>query len=257
MIDSHAHIHFKDFQGELDAVIARAREAGVERIVNIGTDPASSREVVGIAEKHPEIFAAVGVHPHDAAKMREGDQDLRELAELARHPKVVGLGEVGLDYYYEHSPREVQQARLRDLVRLAREVKKPLIIHCRDAMEDCLRILDAEDGWKGGGVFHCYTGDFATAERIVNKGFYISISGIITFKKSHELQEVARLLPLDRILIETDAPFLAPVPYRGKRNEPAYVVYVAKKLAELRGIEIREIEEAISRNVRELFGIGT
>jgi TatD DNase family protein len=253
LIDSHAHIHFKDFEGQIDDVLARAREAGVGALINVGTDLASSREVVSLAEKYPQIFAVVGVHPHDVAKMGEGD--LAALAELARHPKVVAIGEVGLDYYYEHSPREVQQGRLADFIRLAREAGKPLVMHCRDAFEDCFRIFDAEGAWKVGGVFHCFTGNKEQAAVIAQQGFYVSFSGIVTFKKSTALQEAAKAAPADKILIETDCPFLAPEPHRGKRNEPAYVRLVARKLAELRGSSEAEIETLTARNTREIFRI--
>jgi TatD DNase family protein len=251
LIDSHAHIHFKDFEGKIDEVLARAREAGVGAIVNVGTDLASSREVVAIADRHPDIFAVVGVHPHDVAKMGAGD--LEALRELAQHPKVVAIGEVGLDYYYEHSPREVQQERLADFVRLAREAGKPLVIHCRDAFEDCFRIFDEERAWEVGGVFHCYTGDAKTAAFIAQKGFYVSFSGIVTFKKSLAVQEAARTVPEDKILIETDCPFLAPEPHRGKRNEPAYVRLVAEKVASLRGMETERISAVTSENTKALF----
>lgn len=251
MIDSHAHVHFKDFEGKLDEVIARAREAGVTSIVNVGTDLASSHEVLAIAEKHPEIFAVVGVHPHDVAKMATGEMEV--LAELAKHPKVVAIGEVGLDYYYEHSPREIQQERLADFIRLARAAGKSLVIHCRDAFEDCFRIFDKEDAWSVGGVFHCYTGDAATALHIAAKGFYVSFSGIVTFKKSQILQEAARAVPLEKILVETDCPFLAPEPHRGKRNEPAYVRLVAEKVASLRGMKTEELASAAADNTRKLF----
>jgi TatD DNase family protein len=261
LIDSHAHIHFKDFEGKIDDVLSRAREAGVSAIVNIGTDLVSSREVVAIAEKHPEIFAVVGVHPHDVAKMAAGEMEA--LAELAKNPRVVAVGEVGLDYYYEHSPREIQQERLADFIRLARTAGKPLVIHCRDAsgspsgavdaFEDCFRIFDREDAWKVGGVFHCYTGDAATAALIAGKGFYVSFSGIVTFKKSQALQEAARTAPLEKILVETDCPFLAPEPHRGKRNEPAYVRLVAEKVASLRGMQTEDLADAASANTKALF----
>ncbi len=253
MIDSHAHIHFKDFEGKIDDVLQRAHEAGVTAIVNVGTDRDSSHEVVSLAHRYPQIFAVVGIHPHDVAKMHEGDDDLKALESLACEPKVVAIGEVGLDYYYEHSPKEVQQSRLRDFIALAKRVGKPLVIHCRDAFNDCFRIFDEEDAWSAGGVFHCYTGDVKTAERIVQKGFYVSFSGIVTFKKATDLQEAARIVPSDRFLIETDCPFLAPEPHRGKRNEPAYVRLVAEKIAKLRGVSAEEIGKLTTKNTRRIF----
>lgn len=251
LIDSHAHIHFKDFEGKVDELLARARDAGVSVIVNVGTDLASSREVVALAEKYSQIFAVVGVHPHDVAKMAASD--LEALADLAKHPKVVAIGEVGLDYYYEHSPREIQQSRLRDFIRLARQSGKPLVIHCRDAFNDCFPIFDSEDAWSVGGVFHCYAGDAKTAAYIASKGFYVSFSGIVTFKKATDLQEAARVVSSNKILVETDCPFLAPEPHRGRKNEPAYVKLVAEKVAQLRGISLSEISQATTENVFELF----
>ncbi|HEX5035933.1 MAG TPA: TatD family hydrolase [bacterium] len=253
MIDSHAHIHFKDFDGKIDDLLARARDAGVSAIVNVGTDLDSSREVVSIAEKYPQVFAVVGVHPHDVAKMAAGETEA--LAELAKHPKVVAVGEVGLDYYYEHSPREIQQARLADFVALARAAGKPLVIHCRDAFEDCFRIFDETKAWEVGGVFHCYTGDAKTAAHIASKGFYVSFSGIVTFKKTVELQEAARTVAEDKFLIETDCPFLAPEPHRGKRNEPAYVRLVARKVAELRGMTEEAVASLAAKNTRRVFNL--
>ena len=250
-IDSHAHLHFKEFQGEVDAVLARAQEAGVNCLINVGTDLASSREVIKLAQQHPQVFAAVGIHPHDVAAI--SNDDLTALAKLAQEKKVVAIGEVGLDYHYEHSPKEVQQQRLRDFIRLARETRLPLILHCRDAFADCFKILDEAEGWKVGGVFHCYTGDLETAKQIVRNGFYVSFSGIITFKKTASLQAVVREIPEDRLLIETDCPFLAPEPHRGKRNEPAYVRLVARKVAELRGQAIEAIGQKTAQNTIRLF----
>jgi len=253
LIDSHAHLFFKDYQEDLDSILTRIQEAGIGQLINVGTDLETSRQAILFAEKHPWIFAAVGVHPHDVAKM--ADDDFSVLKELAKHPKVVAIGEVGLDYYYEHSPKEIQQKRLREFVHLAREVDLPLILHCRDAFEDCFKILDEEKGWEHRGVFHCYTGDLQTAKKIVkHDGWYVSFSGIVTFKKNVEsLQEAARKVPAERILVETDSPFLAPLPHRGKRNEPAYVRLVAEKLAELRGISLAEIETITTSNAQKLF----
>lgn len=252
-IDSHAHLFFEDFKDEVPQVLARAREAGVSGIINVGTGLEESRQAVTLTEHHPAIFAAVGIHPHDVGKMQ--DQDLSVIETLAKHNKVVAVGEVGLDYYYEHSPQETQRLRLRDFVQLARRLRRPLILHCRDAFDDCFEILDRERGWESGGVFHCYTGDLAAAKTILKKGFYLSFSGILTFKKSASLREVAKNLPIDRLLIETDCPFLAPEPYRGKRNEPAYLVRVAETLASLQGIRLEEVGKISSQNAKTLFGI--
>jgi len=252
LIDSHAHLHFKDYD-DVPLLLQRAQEADVGCIVNVGTTLEDSRQVVTLAKKDPRIFAVVGVHPHEVAQMK--DSDLAVLKTLAQDDKVVAIGEVGLDYYYEHSPKEVQQKRLRDLVRLAREVKLPLVIHCRDAFEDCFKILDEEEGWKCGGVFHCYTGDLPTAKKIIKKGFYVSFSGIVTFKKSTSLQGVVKNLPRDRYLIETDCPFLTPEPHRGKKNEPAFVRLVAQKIAEIKSLDVSDVERISARNTKELFGL--
>lgn len=255
-IDSHAHIFFPDFQSfkdEVQDVLKRAKEAGVGCLINVGTDIESSRTVIGLAEKYPQIYAVVGIHPHEVQEMT--DQDLLTLKEMAQHEKVVAIGEVGLDYYYEHSPKDIQQKRLRDFIQLAREVKLPLVIHCRDAFEDCFRIFDEENAWKLGGVFHCYTGDLETAKKIIKKGFYVSFSGIVTFKKATELHEAVKGLPRDRYLIETDCPFLAPEPFRGKRNEPAYVKYVAEKIAELKYLNVTDVARISARNTKDVFGL--
>ena len=253
LIDSHAHIHFDDFKDELPQVLERLQTAGVGCLINVGTDIPTSEQCVALAHEYPFIFAAVGFHPHEAK-----DADTAALAaikELAADEHVVAIGEIGLDYYYEHSPQDIQQEVFRQQIRLAREVKLPIIIHCRDSFEDCLRILDEEQGWQGGGVFHCYTGDLATAKQIMKKGWYVSFSGIVTFKKAEDLQEVARQVPRDRFLIETDAPYLAPIPKRGKRNEPAFVTHVAAKMAELKAITVDDIARITARNAKELFGL--
>lgn len=253
LIDSHAHIHFDEFKDEIPQVLERAQQAGVQALINVGTDLVSSRQAILLAEQHPFIFAAVGVHPHDVSKMQ--DRDLRELQKIGRHPKVVAVGEIGLDYHYEHSPRETQLRRLADLIQVAHEIEKPLILHCREAFEECFQILDETDGWKRGGVFHCYTGDLPTAEKIFKKKFYISFSGIITFKKSEALKAVAREISTDRFLIETDCPFLAPEPHRGKRNEPAYVKRVAEELGKIRVVSFESIAQKTTQNSQALFAL--
>ncbi|MBI2082744.1 MAG: TatD family hydrolase [Deltaproteobacteria bacterium] len=253
MIDSHAHIHFDDFKGEIPQVIERARQAGVETIINVGTDLESSRQALEIGRNYSGIYVAIGFHPHEAAKVTR--EDLAALKLLAADQKVVAIGEIGLDYYYEHSPREAQLRILREQVGLAHEAALPLIIHCRDAFQDCFAIMDEEEGWKRGGVFHCFTGDWGIAQKILKKGFYLSFSGILTFKKSGNLREVAEKAPLEKILVETDCPYLAPEPHRGKRNEPAYVQLVAQRLAEIRGVSLSVIDEAVTRNLGELFRI--
>lgn len=253
LIDSHAHIHFDDFDEGPGPVLERAKQEGVGCLINVGTDLPSSRETVRLAEQFPEVFAVVGFHPHEANTVEAGD--LEEIRALADNERVMAIGEIGLDYHYDHSPREVQRDIFRQQIQLAKELKLPIVIHCRDAFEDCLSILDEEQAWKGGGVFHCYTGDPEVAKKILRKGFYISFSGIVTFKKAVELHEVARSIPRDRFLIETDAPYLAPTPYRGKRNEPAYVKQVAERLADLKQVSVEDIERITARNTKELFGL--
>ncbi|MDO8643345.1 MAG: YchF/TatD family DNA exonuclease [bacterium] len=255
LIDTHAHISFDDYKGEEEAVLQRAREAGVAYIINVGLtekgrDPA---QAVALAHKFPFVFASVGIHPHDVAVATP--ELMQKIEQLAQDERVVALGEVGLDYYYEHSPRAVQLDYLRQFVQMALRLKLPLIIHCRDAFDDLKKILEEEGAKKVGGVIHCYTGDEDFAGWALKNNFYISFSGIITFKKSEALRRVARKIPDDRLLVETDCPFLAPEPHRGKKNEPAFVRFTAKKLAEIRGVNIEDIERMTTRNARNLFGL--
>ncbi|MEW6324273.1 MAG: TatD family hydrolase [Nitrospirota bacterium] len=251
MIDSHAHLQFEQYADDLDAVLARAREAGVTAIINIGTDLDSSRAAIALAERHPHLYATVGIHPHDASTLTPAAG--AALAGLARHPKVVAIGETGLDFYYGHSPREAQIEAFRLQLRLAQEAGRPVVVHSRDAKEETLRLL-SESAPGAKGVLHCFTGDLDMAERAIELGFYISFSGIVTFKNAGPLRDVARALPIDRLLIETDCPFLAPEPHRGKRNEPAWVARVADTLAALRApAELEQIRTATSRNGEKLF----
>jgi TatD DNase family protein len=254
-IDSHAHIEMSDFDADRDAAIQRALDAGVEIIVCVGDGDVagdSHDAAFRLAEEHPFIYTTVGVHPHEARLL--DDELYAKLRDFSQHPKVIAWGEIGLDYHYDNSPREVQREAFRRQLRIARERKLPISIHTREAESDTLTILDEE--WKDsglGGVIHCFTGTRPFAEAAVERGFLISFSGVITFKKSEELRETARSLPMDKILIETDAPFLAPVPYRGRRNEPAYVVETARTLAELRATDAEEIGRETSENFRRLF----
>ncbi|HXU39635.1 MAG TPA: TatD family hydrolase [Blastocatellia bacterium] len=254
-IDSHAHIEGSEFDGDREAVIQRALEAGVEIIVCVGDGEVaadSHAAAFRLAEQYPLIYTTVGVHPHEARLL---DDDLyAQLMELSRHPKVIAWGEIGLDYHYDNSPRDVQREAFRKQLRMARDRGLPLSIHTREAEADTLAILEEE--WKGsglGGVIHCFTGTRAFAEAAVELGFYISFSGVVTFKKAEDLRETARAIPIDRMLIETDSPFLAPIPYRGRRNEPAYVVEIARALAGIHGIETEELGKTTSRNFKRLF----
>ena len=252
LVDSHCHLDFPDFAAELPEVVARANAAGVAVCVSIGTKLARFPEVAAVAEKFANVYCTVGSHPHEAEQ--EPLADSTPLLELARHDKVVGVGETGLDYYYEHSPRAQQQINFRAHIAAARELQLPLIVHTRDAEDDTIAILQEEMG-KGEftGLIHCFTGTQRLAEAALALGLYISASGIATFKKSGALRDVLKTVPLERLLVETDAPYLAPMPFRGKRNEPAFVVHTAAMLAELKGVSPEEIAEATTDNFLRLF----
>ncbi len=252
LVDSHCHLDFKDFNGELDDVVARAGEAGVGMMVTIGTTLRGFEGVLKVAETYDNIVCTVGIHPHEAEA--EPDVDTARLVELAQHPKVVGIGETGLDYFYEHSPRDAQKANFRAHIDASRETQLPLIIHTRDADEDMAEILTEEMG-KGAfpALLHCFSSGNALAMTALDLGLYISLSGIVTFKSAADLQATAKDVPLERLLVETDAPYLAPVPKRGKRNEPAFVAHTAAKVAELQGIEIDVLTAATTDNFFRLF----
>jgi TatD DNase family protein len=252
LVDSHCHLDFPDFAGELDAVVTRAQAAGIARIVTISTRVKRQAEVLAIAERFADVYCSVGTHPHHAHE--ELDIGVDELIGRTRHSKVVAIGEAGLDYHYDSSPRGAQEQGLRNHISAARATGLPLVIHSRDADEDMARILEQETG-KGAfpAVLHCFTGGRDLAQRAIALGLFISFTGIVTFKKSDELRAIAQSLPADRILLETDAPYLAPGRYRGKRNEPAYVVETAKVLAETRGASPEEIARQTSENFFRLF----
>jgi TatD DNase family protein len=255
MIDSHCHLDFAADDAERAAILTRARAAGVSTFVCIGSgeDLASARRAVALAAAEPDVYAAVGVHPHDVAQMTEADWT--ELDGLARAPRVVGVGETGLDYHYDHSPRDQQQAAYARFVALARAVKRPVISHVRDAHDDALDILRAAGADEVGGVIHCFTGGVTEARRYIDLGHHLSFSGILTFKNAQPIRDAAAFTPLDRLLIETDAPFLAPVPHRGKKNEPAFMTETLRVLAEVRGADVAAIEAATAENTRRLFGL--
>jgi TatD DNase family protein len=252
LIDSHCHLDFPDFAGELDAVIARARAAGIAHIVTISTRVRRHGEVLAVAERFPEVYCSVGTHPHNAHE--ELDVAAEHLVERSRHPKVVAIGEAGLDYHYDTSPRDAQKQGFRSHIAAARITGLPLVIHSRDADEDMAKILE-EETEKGAfpAVLHCFTGGPELARRAIALGLSISFTGILTFKKSDGLRAIAESLPADRILVETDAPYLAPGPHRGKRNEPAYVVETARVLAEVRGVSTDEIAGLTTDNFFRLF----
>ena len=251
-IDSHCHLNYKGLVEDQQAVLARARAAGVEMMLNISTRASEWDHVMATAEREPDVWASVGIHPHEADL--HPDVHTETLVARTTHPKVVGIGESGLDYYYDKSDRDRQRTSFRAHIAAARESGLPLIIHTRDAEEDTAAILSEEMG-KGAftGVLHCFTGTLDLAEKGMELGLYVSISGIVTFKNAKDLQAVAQAIPLDRLLIETDAPFLAPVPHRGKPCEPAFVADTARFLADLRGESLEELSAATSANFRKLF----
>lgn len=252
LVDSHCHLDFPDFATELDEIIARARAADIGRIVTISTRVKRHAQVLAIAERIPNVFCSVGTHPHYSHE--EIDIDAAKLIAISKHPKVVAIGEAGLDYFRNNSPRDAQAHSFREHIQAARETKLPLVIHSRDCDTDMAEILRNESE-KGAfpAVLHCFTGGRDLASTAIKLGHYVSFTGILTFKNSDTLREIAAALPLDRVLVETDAPYLAPLPYRGKRNEPAYVVETAKVLAEVRGMSADEIAQQTTENFFRLF----
>ena len=253
LIDSHAHLTMPQFDQDREAVIERAKNNGIEYIVTVGIDINDCRENIKIAESYEFIYAAVGIHPHDV-KAIDGNT-YEKLKELSCSPKVVALGEIGLDFFRNLSPPEIQKERFRELIKLGKELNIPLIIHCRDAHQETCKILKEEKAGDVGGVIHCFSGDSSLARQYLKMGFYISIPGTVTFSKNHQLQEVVKNVPLEKLLVETDCPFLAPHPFRGKRNEPLYVQYAAQKIAEIKGIVYDKVTENTSRNAMLVFGI--
>ncbi|HAT08642.1 MAG TPA: LuxR family transcriptional regulator [Rhodobiaceae bacterium] len=252
LVDSHCHLDFKDFDADRDDVLARAKAAGVDLMVTISTKITEAKKIIKLAETSDALVCSVGIHPHEAG--REPETDAAQLVALAKHEKVVGIGETGLDYFYEHSPRDAQQRNFRAHIEACRESRLPLIVHARDADEDTADILENEME-KGDypGLIHCFTAGPELAQRALDIGFYISVSGIATFKNAAELRETIKMIPLDRLLVETDAPFLAPVPHRGKRNEPSFVADTAAMLADLKGVTTKELARVTSDNFFSLF----
>ena len=257
IIDSHAHLEFPQFDEDRAAVLERARAAGIQALLAIGsgTGPHRLDAAIPFAEEHDWIYATVGIHPHEAKLATE--EHFRLLDELARHPRVIAWGEIGLDYYYDHSPHEVQQEVFRRQLGQARAAKLPIVIHCRDAWADCLDMLKREWQSSGlGGILHCFTGTLADAQRGLDMGFMVSFAGNVSYPKMQNLRDVARELPLDRLLTETDSPFLPPQGRRGKRNEPAFVVEVAQALANVRDLGSDELAATTAANFRRFFRLG-
>ena len=254
LIDSHAHLEMKDFDKDRNRVIARAVEAGVRQIITVATTIPDGHKALDIAQKNESVFLSIGIHPHEAKDIREGDY--AELRSLSKEKKVVAFGEIGLDFYRNHSPRQVQLARFRELLRLGKDLQLPIILHDRDAHEEILKILREEGNGRWRGVFHCFSGDVPLAKKVIQMGFFISIPGTVTFSKATTQQEVVRCIPLEKILLETDCPYLAPEPYRGKRNEPAFIRNTAEKVASLKSLSFEDVCRITSLNARALFGIG-
>jgi len=254
LVDSHVHLDDEKFDADRDAVIERALAAGVDRKMAIGTGngPADLDVAVRMADRHTFIYATIGVHPHDASKATP--ETWTRMRALAQNPKVLAVGEIGLDYHYDFSPRDVQREVFEQQLSLAAEFGKPIVIHTREAWDDTLSILRAH--WSGGGIMHCFTGDETQARQALDLGFHLSFGGVLTFPKADSVRQAARIAPEDRLLIETDCPYLAPVPHRGKRNEPAFVVETGRRLAEVRGVSLEAIAETTTVNFERLLFAG-
>jgi TatD DNase family protein len=251
LIDSHCHLDYAPAADDVEACLQRGREAGVQQYLHIGCSVDRLDPAIALVDEHESVFASVGIHPHDATTLN--DSILEKLEELAAHPKVLAIGETGLDYYYDRSPREVQQGAMARQLELARALDMPLVLHIRDAHQDALDVVGATETRDDPGIVHCFTGDRSEAQRWLDLGWHISFSGIVTFKSATDLREAAKLCPLDRMLVETDAPFLAPEPNRGRKNEPANVAFTCFQLAELRGEDPAKIAEATNVNARRIL----
>lgn len=253
LFDTHVHLNASQFDEDREDVIKRAQDAGVEYMVVVGFDRETIPLAIEIAEAHPNIYAAVGWHPVDAIDME--DEDLTWLEELSSHPKVVALGEMGLDYHWDKSPADVQKEVFRKQIHLAKKVNLPIIIHNREATQDIVDLLKEEQAADVGGIMHCFSGSVEVAKECIDMNFYISLGGPVTFKNAKRPKEVAEAIPMERLLVETDCPFLAPHPNRGKRNEPSYVTLVAEKVAEIKGISVEEVSQETTKNAFKLFKI--
>lgn len=253
LIDSHCHLDHEPMASDINATLARAEAKGVKGFLTIGTDLSKIPLLTAIAESHANVFATLGVHPHEAEKTLPEKELYKVLTNESKHPKMIGFGETGLDYYYTHSPKEDQKASFKTHIEAALTCDLPLIIHTRNADEDTIDLMKTIGQGKAKGVMHCFSGNAWLRDQALELGFYISASGILTFNKAEEIREVFKDVPLDRLLVETDSPFLAPMPYRGKSNEPAYVVETAKKLAEIKGVEYEVIVNQTTQNFLKLF----
>ncbi|AXN39050.1 hydrolase TatD [Peribacillus butanolivorans] len=253
LFDTHVHVNAEQFNEDLEDVIERAQEAGVNNMVVVGFDRPTITRAMELIETYDFMYAAVGWHPVDAIDMTE--EDLKWIEELSSHPKVVAIGEMGLDYHWDKSPKAIQMEVFRKQIRLAKKVGLPIIIHNREATADIVNILKEEEASEVGGIMHCFSGSVETAMECIDMNFYISLGGPVTFKNAKKPKEVAAAVPLDRLLIETDCPYLAPHPYRGKRNEPSYVKLVAEQIAEIKQLSVEEVSQATTDNAKKLFGI--
>jgi len=253
-IDTHAHLFYNNFNGELDQILERAIKANVKYIVCPGTDVKTSKQSVEIADKYQSVYAAVGVHPHDTKDFT--GKEIEQLKKLATHKKVVAIGEIGLDYYYDFSPKKQQIKAFKAQLDLAAELDLPVVIHNREANKDTMNILREYKSKNIKGQLHCYAGTIEDAEELIDMGFLISFTGNITFKKLEELREILKTIPVENLMLETDCPFMTPVPFRGKRNEPSYIPYIAEKIAEVHNVSVEEVKELTTFNAINLFGIG-
>ena len=254
LIDTHVHLNADQYEGEVDDVITHARENGVEKFVVIGFDRKTIQRTMDLIEEYDEVYGVIGWHPVDAIDCT--DEDLEWIESLASHEKIVAIGEIGLDYHWDKSPKDVQEAVFIKQIELAKRVNLPIVIHNRDAEEDAIRILEENDAKTVGGIMHSFhNGTDEQIDRVLDMGFYVSLAGVITFKNAKRPKEVAQYVPLNRLVVETDAPYLTPHPYRGKRNEPKLVRLVAEELAELRGISIEEVEKATTENAKRIYNI--
>lgn len=250
-IDSHAHLQWEDYKDDFEKVLEKAKTEKVHTILNIGTTLETSKKSVDLATQYDPIFASIGIHPHDVKNV--SSHFIEELKLLAKNPKVIAIGEIGLDFFYTHSPRETQIDSFEKQVHLAKTLHLPMSIHCRDAFKECFKILKQHSSLPQKGVFHCFTGTKEEAKEAIEMDFFISISGIVTFKKAIALQQLVKEISLEHMLIETDCPYLAPEPYRGKRNEPSYIIHTAKKISEIKHISLEEVGKITSENAKKLF----
>jgi len=251
LIDSHAHLEMPEFKKDLEAVIQRAKQSGVEYIFTVGTERKDWKRALEIANSHPSIYAILGVHPHNAKEIDDGTYPI--LKELCRGGKVKALGEIGLDFFRNLSPRDIQLKRFREQIGLARELRLPIVVHDREAHQEAMEILKSERAEECGGIIHCFSGNYEMAKVCIEMGFYISIPGSITFKNAEGFREIVKKIPLESLLVETDAPFLTPEPFRGKRNEPSYVRYTAQKVAEIKKVPFEKLAEVTTANAMRVY----